>query len=121
MQTQVSQREELASVLGVLLPVLDIVDTPVESALAPDWCRTRGWVEFLLELSDAELCASERGGFIQLLASHAHAPAELRELGARVDRCTRLPLLGTSELALPAQALQGVGVRKRGQLAALLG
>jgi hypothetical protein len=117
----VSQGEELASVLLVLEPVLDIVDTPVEAPASPAWCHERGWFDFLVTLGDEDLAASERGGFAALLAKRADAPADLRELAASVERCTRLPTLGTSELVLPAAALRGVAARKRGQLAALLG
>jgi hypothetical protein len=116
-----SQRDELARVLHVLTPVLDIIDTAVETPDPPVWCRERGWVDFLLQLDDEALFASECGGFANLLAGCASAPAGLRELAARVQRCTRLPALGTAELVLPAAALRGVGARKRGQLAALLG
>jgi hypothetical protein len=116
-----SQRDELARVLQVLTPVLDIIDTPVETPDPPLWCRERGWVDFLLQLDDQALFASECGGFATLLAGCPRAPAGLRELGARVRRCTRLPALDTEELVLPAAALRGVGARKRGQLAALLG
>jgi len=118
---QASQRDELARLLRVLTPVLDIVDTPVEAPAPPAWCTERGWHEFLLALDDEALCASERGGFAALLADHAHAPPELRELAERAQACTRLPALGTRELALPAAALRGVSARKREQLAALLG
>lgn len=116
-----TQHEALAGVLRVLTPVLDIVDTPVETPIPPAWCSERGWVDFLLGLGDADLFASERGGFLSLLASNTDAPASLRELAWDVWRCTRLPALGTSELVLPAAALRGVKARKRGQLAALLG
>jgi len=118
---RVSQREELARVLRVLTPVLDIIDAPVETPAPPAWCRERGWLAFLLQLDDEELAASERGGFADLLADHAGAPAELGELAARVQRCTRLPALATSDLVLPASALRGIAARKRGQLGALLG
>lgn len=118
---EVSQREELASVLGVLTPVLDIVDTPVDAPEPPAWCSTRGWLEFLLALGDDELTASEGGSFFALLASRRDAPADLRELAVQVARCTHLPALATGELGLPAAALRGVSSRKRGQLAALLG
>jgi hypothetical protein len=116
-----SQREELANVLKVLEPVLDIVDAPVEAPAPPTWCAQRGWSDFLLALADDDLTSSEGGGFAALLASRADAPGELRELAARVQHCTRLPALGTSDQLLPAAALRGVGARKRGQLAALLG
>ena len=48
-----SQRDELAVVLRVLQPVLDIIDTPVETPIPPAWCAERGWSEFLLKLSDS--------------------------------------------------------------------
>jgi hypothetical protein len=115
-----SQREELGLALRVLLPVLDIIETPVETPAPPAWCSQRGWLDFLLTLDDQELFASERGGFSRLLAENAEAPDELRELAVQVQRCTRLPALGVSELALPPAALRGVSARKRGQLAALL-
>ena len=116
-----SQRDELASVLPVLRPVLDIIDTPVDTPVPPAWCETRGWSAFLLKLDDAALFASERGGFAALLAETPHAPAELRELAQQTERCTALPTLASPELALPVAALRGVAARKQGQLRALLG
>jgi len=115
-----SQREELGLALRVLLPVLDIIETPVETPSPPAWCCRRGWLDFLLKLDDEELFASERGGFAGLLAENTDAPGELRELAATVQHCTRLPALAPSELALPPAALRGVSARKREQLAALL-
>jgi SAM-dependent methyltransferase len=101
--------------------VLDIVDTPVEAPEPPAWCAERGWFEFLSALGDADLSACERGGFAALLARRSDAPPELRELAVGVERCTRLPVLDTTELVLPAAASRGIAARKRGQLAALLG
>lgn len=107
--------------LGVLVPVLDIVDAPVDTPDPPAWCAARGWAEFLLRLADDELSACERGGFVTRLIDDARAPASLREVAREVRSCTVLPALGTSELALPAAAVHGIGARKREQLAALLG
>jgi hypothetical protein len=118
---ELTQREELARVLTVLEPVLDIVDAPVDTTTPPAWCTERGWLDFLLALGDDELAASEAGGFTALLAAQPGAPAGLRELAEQVQRCTRLPALSSSGLPLPAAALRGVRQRKRGQLAALLG
>jgi hypothetical protein len=116
-----SQRDALACLLNVLEPVLDIIDTPVETPVPPAWCAARGWSEFLLRLDDAALFASERGGFAGLLAETPHAPSELRELARQTERCTALPLLDSPQLRLPAAALRGVGARKQGQLSTLLG
>ena len=116
-----SQRDELAVVLRVLQPVLDIIDTPVETPIPPAWCAERGWSEFLLKLSDDALSASERGGFTARLAETPQAPAELRELARQTELCTALPALGSRQLDLPSAALRGVSARKQGQLSALLG
>ena len=107
--------------LGVLTPVLDIVEAPVESAEPPWWCERRGWAEFLLGLSDSELEACEQLGTATGLAELTHAPAELVELGLAVQRVTRLPQLAAPRASLPRAALRGVGARKREQLDALLG
>lgn len=116
-----AQREVLGSVLEVLEAVLDIVDTPVDTPSAPRWCQERGWLEFLLSLSDEALALSERGAFGELLATAPGAPLTLRKLAADVERCTRLPSLGTSDGAVPSAAFRGVATRKRVQLGALLG
>lgn len=119
--TRVSQRDELARVLALLEPVMDIIDVPVEVPEPPAWCLERGWSEYLLGLGDAALVASERGGFAALLAGAPRAPDDLRELAAGAQQRARLPALRAAELDLPAAALRGVSARKRGQLAALLG
>jgi len=121
MRPRASQKEELAHTLSVLTPLLDIIDAPVEAPEPPTWCTRRGWLTFLLQLDDQAVFMSERGGFAALLAGNPGAPVELRELAAQVRDCTRLPALDTGDLSLPAAALRGVGARKRGQLAALLG
>ncbi|HEY6555921.1 MAG TPA: methyltransferase [Polyangiaceae bacterium] len=115
------RRDELARVLGVLTPVLDIVGDPIESAEPPGWCQKRGWVEFLLGLGEPELEVCERRGTAIGLAELADAPAELRELGLAVQRVTRLPRLAAPNARLPGAALRGVRARKREQLDALLG
>jgi SAM-dependent methyltransferase len=121
MSIDASRRDELASVLGVLTPVLDIVTGPVESAEPPGWCQKRGWVEFLLGLTERELESCERRGAPSALVELASAPAELRELGLAVQRVTRLPRLAAPQASLPRAALRGIRARKREQLAALLG
>lgn len=118
-----TKRDELAIVLAVLTPVLDIVRGPIESAEPPRWCQERGWVEFLLELSDHELEACERLGTARGLADSKHVPAELSQLGLAVRRVTRLPTLlapKAPKASWPRSALQGIRARKREQLDALL-
>jgi hypothetical protein len=114
------QRQQIAQVLAALEPVLDIVDAPVDTPAPPTWCQQRGWADFLSTLSDAELSASERGGFTSLLLERPSAPVELRELARQVQRCTRLPALDSGQVTLAAAAVRGVAARKRGQLSTLL-
>lgn len=118
---KLSKQDELANVLTVLAPVLDIVGHPIESAEPPAWCEKRGWVEFLLGLSDTELEACERSATTSGLAALAGAPNELVALGLAVRRVTGLPRLAAPKANVPREALCGVGTRKREQLDALLG
>lgn len=112
--------QELARVLEVLTPVLDVVRHPVESAEAPRWCQERGWDEFLAGLSERELEACERLG-VSALAELTQVPAELSALARAVERVTQLPRLSTPSASLPQAVLQGVRARKREQLEPLLG
>jgi hypothetical protein len=114
-----SRRDELAAVLRVLTPVLDVVATPIESAQPPAWCQKRGWDGFLCGLSDADLNACERRG--TQLTELADAPVELRELALAAQRLTRLPRLAAPKASLPRAALRGIRARKREQLDALIG
>lgn len=115
-----TRREDLARVLDVLTPVLDIVRGPLESPEVPPWCQARGWTEFLLGLSDRELETCEQLGTTRGLSELSHAPDELCELGAAVERVTRLPRLASPKGELPEAALRGIRARKREQVDALL-
>jgi len=115
-----SANEQLAGVLRVLTPVLDIVRGPIEDAEPPSWCRRRGWEEFLLSLDELTLAACEATGLETGLFGVARAPGELLALAEGVRHATTLPRLHAPTLALPSAALRGVPARKREQLAALL-
>lgn len=117
-RTRASQ--SLARALCVLRPVLDIVDQAASESDGVEWCRRRGWHEFLLALSDSELASAEERGLSLALLEQRAAPATLLELVRDVERATRLPRVVAPELPLPAAALRGVSARKREQLAALL-
>ena len=116
-----SASEQLAEVLQVLTPVLDIVRAPLDEADPPDFCRQRGWADFLGSLTDSELAACEASGLESGLHEHAGAPHDFRALFREVRRVTQMPRLSAVPLALPPEALRGVSARKREQLAALLG
>jgi SAM-dependent methyltransferase len=107
-------------VLGVLVPVLDIVDGVVEEPGPPEWCRRRGWERFLLRLDEDRLAACERGEAPRALAG-PDAPPDLANLARAVARLTALPGFAAPPLALPTGALRTVAARKRAQVAALLG
>jgi SAM-dependent methyltransferase len=116
-----SESDRLREALGVLTPVLDILDAPVVDAEPPAWCQQRGWAEFLLSLGDHELRACEASGLEVGLRDVASAPRELLALAESVRRATALPRLRVPPLSLPPPALRGVPARKREQLGALLG
>jgi SAM-dependent methyltransferase len=118
---RMSAVEQLERVLAVLRPVLDIVSSPVEEAAAPGWCERRGWSEFLLSLTRDELEDCEANGLESRVLELGRAPDGFRRLFADVRRLTRLPLLASSPLSVPAEALRGVPERKREQLRTLLG
>jgi SAM-dependent methyltransferase len=111
----------LDGVLHTLLPVRDILDGRVDDVDPPAWCVDRGWVEFLLALSDDELRRCEAEGFVAHAAELHSAPTSLVALAAAVVECTRLPRLAIDRRAPPPSALRSVSERKREQLAALLG
>lgn len=116
-----SVSDRLRETLGVLAPVLDIVDAPVESAEPPAWCRERGWAEFLLSLGGRALDRCEEHGLEAGLRDVPGAPFELLALAASVRQVTTLPRLRVPAVSLPPAALRGVPARKREQLGALLG
>lgn len=119
--TGADARGKLASVLDVLAPVLDVVRGPIESAEPPQWCEERGWVGFLLGLSDPELEACERLEVAEGLCKLERTPADLSSLAQAVRRVTRLPRFLAPKVTWPEAAVQGIRARKREQLDALLG
>ena len=101
--------------------MLDIVDHALSEGQTVNWCRGRGWEEFLLALSDSELQSCEANGLLQTLRAHPAAPATLLELAREVEHATRLPRVLAASRPLPSPSLRGVSARKREQLSALLG
>lgn len=123
--TETTRRDELTRVLGVLMPVLDIVEGPIESPRVPRWCEARGWAEFLLGLGDRELERCERLGLANGLGQPTTAPPGLSELARAVQQVTRLPRLAEPKAAQPTVALQraalrGIRARKHAQIEPLL-
>jgi SAM-dependent methyltransferase len=109
----------LSRVLGVALPVQDILEQRVDEAVVPQWCAKRGWAPFLLALDDATVRAGEAQGLAELLPTLADAPRDLRELAREVSAATELPRLSGST-PLGMEALRSVRFRKRAQLSGLL-
>jgi SAM-dependent methyltransferase len=116
-----SASEQLAEVLQLLTPVLDIVRAPLEEPEPPEFCRKRGWADFLGTLTDTELAACEARGLESGLHEHPGAPPDFRALFREVRRVTQVARLPVVPMALPPGALRGVPARKREQLADLLG
>lgn len=111
----------LARAQETLRPVLDIVDQRVHDASIPQWCRERGWSDFLLGLSEPELERCEAEGLALALPALRGAPRSLSELARELLQVNVLPAL-QAPLAQPSrEALRGVGYRKQRQLSTLLG
>jgi SAM-dependent methyltransferase len=109
----------LSRVLGVALPVQDILEQRVDEAAVPDWCAKRGWAPFLLALDEGTVRGCEARGLAELLPSLPGAPPDLLELGRELSTAIELPqLLGATPLA--TEALRSVRFRKRAQLSGLL-
>jgi SAM-dependent methyltransferase len=113
----------LDTALRALLPVRDILDGRVDDVAngPPAWCADRGWVDFLLALSDDELRRCEAEGLSERASELPDAPPSLVALALAVVASTTLPRLDGDRRAAPPSALRSVSERKREQLAALLG
>jgi SAM-dependent methyltransferase len=109
----------LSRVLGVAVPVQDILEQRVDEAVVPAWCVRRGWAPFLLALDEATVRAGEARGLAELLPTLADAPPDLCELAREVTAATELPQLYGS-MPLGSEALRSVRFRKRAQLSGLL-
>ena len=109
----------LSRVLGVALPVRDILEQRVDEAAVPDWCAKRGWAPFLLALDEATVRSCEARGLAELLPTLPGAPPDLLELARELSAAIELPrLLGATPLT--TEALRSVRFRKRAQLSGLL-
>ncbi|HKO50032.1 MAG TPA: methyltransferase [Polyangiaceae bacterium] len=111
----------LARAQDTLLPVLDIVDQRVHDARAPDWCERRGWTDFLLGLTEADLRQCEAQGLAVALPGLSAAPETLTDLARCVLEVSALPALEGHHLQPGREDFRGVAFRKQQQLAALLG
>src|SRR5689334_8798520 len=81
-------RERLQRVLGVVLPVRDILEQRVDTAAIPAWCETRDWAPFLLGLSEQSLRECEAHGLASALSTLHGAPADLSKLAHDVTAAT---------------------------------
>jgi len=111
----------LARAQDTLRPVLDIVEQRVHDAHTPAWCERRGWSDFLLRLSEAELRRCEAEGLAVALPTLAAVPEALSDLARRVLEVSALPTLQVRPVQPGSEDFRGVGLRKQRQLAALLG
>jgi SAM-dependent methyltransferase len=106
---------------STLLSVLDIVDQRVHDARTPIWCERRGWTDFLLGLSEADLRRCESDGLAVTLPTLRAVPETLTELALRVLEVGALPTLEVQSVQPTSEDFRGVASRKQKQLAALLG
>ena len=75
--TEFSITRALSRAQNTLLPVLDMVDQRVHDAHTPDWCERRGWTDFLLGLSAADLRRCEAEGLAVTLPTLARSARKL--------------------------------------------
>lgn len=99
----------------------DIVQGRVDDAIPPAWSEARGYTQFLLNLSDAELARAETVGLAFALPELDGAPESLRQLGAEVRAASALPELDAPPAERSAEDYRGVSSRKRAQVSRLLG
>ena len=111
--------ERLQRVLGVALPVRDILEQRVDDPSVPAWCEARGWAPFLLSLDVNALREGEAHGLAALLPALRDVPQDLLALAGDVTAVTTLPLL-TGAVRLEPESLRSVRFRKRAQLSGLL-
>lgn len=111
---------QLARAVAVTAPLWDILERRVDDANVPGWCESRGWSEFLLGLDEPSLRQAEAGGLGAILPTLPGAPRTLLELAREVDSAASLPLLRYAQ-PLDQASLRNVKLRKRAQLAGLLG
>jgi SAM-dependent methyltransferase len=107
----------LEQVLALLEPALEIVNGRVGSATPPVWCERRGWTDFLLGLSDAELEHAEEHGLLAEPALGSRMPDGLALWLGQLAQAVRVPAL---RAAAAFEPWRGVRARKRAQLAAML-
>ncbi len=110
----------LEQALSVLVPAQDILAERALDIEPPGWCEQRGWLPFLLSLSQAQVQACEADGLAKHLPALPDAPSDLRKLAEATVRAAELPSVEHSH-AISADRLRSVPLRKRAQLSALLG
>lgn len=82
------------------------------------WAQERGWREYLLEISEAELERADTQGIAAWFAADPRCPLSLRQLAERtLAVTTSIPQLPEP---VPPVDLPFVNVRKRAQVAAIL-
>ena len=108
----------LSVVASLVRESIDIIDERVEDTCTPRWSEARGWTEYLLSLSDAEVARSEAQGLAGSIEVLRGAPAELVSMADRVREA--LQTIPTQSAPSHLQPVRKASPRKLTQLAALL-
>lgn len=107
-----------AALVRVLADARDVVLLRAETT-PPAWSLSRGWGDYLLGLSEADLDRADTDGIADWFSNDPGCPASLRELAGRVSTLTHaVPVMAGASLATDSRCMN---LRKRGQVAALLG
>jgi len=111
----------IADAYGAATALLgDTRDIVIERAEAqpPIWVTSRGWLDYLTGLDDAELGHADTEGIDTWFLGDSRCPQSLADLARRVGALTAaIPSLSSTPPALEAAHMN---VRKRGQVATIL-
>jgi hypothetical protein len=105
-------------ILALLEECRDLILGRVESTLVA-WASTRGWSDYLLRLSDAELNDADALGIAPWFLADGTCPQNLRDLAAQVETLSKLPKWRTPPVREEGD-LPGTNPRKQQQIAAVL-
>lgn len=106
-----------SALTGLLADTRDVILTRAD-ATPPGWSVSRGWLDYLLGLSHADLERADTEGISAWFSADPRCPASLRELAERtLDLTSTVPVMLAEPTAVDARSMN---VRKRGQVEALL-
>ena len=102
--------------LAILDEAGDVIEGRVHEPVAPAWCESRGWTQWLLALDEGALARAEESSLATIADTLPDVPPSLGALAARVREATELLEAG---VRAEPRALRRANERKRAQVATL--